>query len=187
MGIIAELEKMKWLPSEEITYQTTSSLAEVTDRLSKNIIPYRRMRFRLFPEDADKLYEGEIEAESFEIKRIIRYNNSFLPIITGSIETQGGKTVITVKMELRSLIKKFSLFYLTGLVLLQISFLTSRFELLILSFIPLSLIAFNYLLTHLAFKYESRRSVRELAGILEATLTLNASEPAAVNDTNNQQ
>ena len=98
---------MKYLPAENIVYKTKLKEHEVINRLSNYIEEEKLIRFGLFGGSISKAYEGEISKESFDIKRIIGYRNSFLPRINGIIEKDFDGTAIKVKMRLHILVVVF--------------------------------------------------------------------------------
>lgn len=95
---------MKYLPFERITYRTNLSEQEVLTKLSSFVEP---RKFGL-GRNQIKEYEGYIDNYSFEISRVIKYRNSFLPEISGRLQKNNLGTQIEVTMKLNL----FVLFFL---------------------------------------------------------------------------
>ncbi|RXM40882.1 hypothetical protein BOQ62_03640 [Chryseobacterium sp. CH21] len=73
---------MKYLPFERITYTTNLSEQEVLTRLSGFVEPKKFGLGRNYIKE----YEGSINDNNFEISRVIRNRNSFLPQIIGTVQ-----------------------------------------------------------------------------------------------------
>lgn len=98
---------MKFLPTENITYKTRLKEDEIIRRLSDCIEPEKTFRFGIFSSGSTKSYEGKINGQTFNIKRIISYRNSFLPRINGVIERDFDGLTIKVKMRLHTFVIVF--------------------------------------------------------------------------------
>lgn len=166
--------KMKYLPFENITYQTKLDSEEILSRINEIIEPKKTLRMTgIFGSSDHKPYEGSINGSSFNINRIIGYRNSFLPRIKGNIEKDFGKTKVNVKMRLHPFVLVFMIVWCGGVGLGFLAFLTATigkgtFEPAIL--IPLGMLLFGYGLTTGGFKYESIKSKKYLAELFEAEI-----------------
>jgi hypothetical protein len=88
---------MKLYPSERFTIEVAQPAAVVRERLRCAVETPRPFRqFRRSHEHPP--FEGWIREDTFEISRIIHYNNSFLPIIEGQIVESNGHTKVHVKI-----------------------------------------------------------------------------------------
>jgi len=148
---------MKYLPFERLVYETPHS--------EDQIIAYLKDEIR------SQSYSGSIKENSFELKRVIYYRNSFLPIIFGSIEkgTLGTRVSVRVRPHLFVLIFGgiwCGIVGLVAIIFLVVSLASLRFQ--PGMFIPLLMFAFGYALIMGAFKYESRRSKKDLAQLFNA-------------------
>lgn len=163
---------MKYLPFENITYQTKLTPAEILSRLDAIIEPRKAFRSAIiFRSKNHKPYEGSISGNSFHITRIIRYRNSFLPEIKGQVETYLGKTRVIVKMRLHPLVLIFLLIWCGAVGIFLIAFLISLIKEQTFDpsiFIPLTMLLFAYGLTTVGFKNESLKSKKYLAELFEA-------------------
>lgn len=97
---------MNLLPYEHFTIQTHLSAEEVNRRLADSVEPRKMVRWFSFNH---KPYEGDVSSDSFNIRRIIHYRNSFLPQITGSIRSDLGRTLIEIRMGLHPFVVLFTI------------------------------------------------------------------------------
>jgi hypothetical protein len=157
---------MKYLPFEHIIYTTHLSKQEIIKRLSDATEPKRNA----FASNrkSTKEYEGFINDDHFEINRIIRNRNSFLPQIRGSIQENNHKTQIDVKMELHVFVFVFLIFWCLFVLLFLIIVLITVEKISFDVLIPVGMLVFAYALTMFGFKSESMRSKEDLKKIFEA-------------------
>ncbi|MFN4152253.1 MAG: hypothetical protein ACK4IX_15025 [Candidatus Sericytochromatia bacterium] len=166
---------IKYLPVENVVYKTELKEDEVIRRLSDSIEAEKNFRFRIFVSSSSKPYEGKINSNKFEIKRIINYRNSFLPRIKGEISKESDKTIIKVKMKLHPFLVSFlsiwfiSIGFVTIILLLQL-FINATFN--PLTLIPFIMLMFAYVLTMFGFKFESNRSKKDLQKIFKAEIII---------------
>jgi len=163
---------MKYLPFENITYQTKLDSEEVLKRINEVIEPKKTFRMTgIFGSGEYKPYEGSINGSSFSITRISRYRNSFLPRIKGNIEKNFGKTEVNVKMRLHPFVLVFTFIWFGKVGQAFLADLTTsigkgNFEPTIL--LTLAMLLLGYGLTTGGFKYESIKSKKYLAELFEA-------------------
>lgn len=164
---------MKFLPKENITYETKLSEEEIIKRLADVIEPEKMFRGGIFGNKSTKPYEGKIDADEFNIKRIISYRNSFLPRINGVIETHYDGTTIRVKMRVHTVVQVFLYFCMGNVGLGCIELITKFFSDPVFtpaSFIPSGMMLFVYVLAMGSFKYESNKSKKDLQSVFEAEM-----------------
>lgn len=165
---------MKFLPFEKFTYRTDLDYNEVHHRLYDNIEPYQLIRFSsLFRNHSGKPYQGNLSNSSFDISRVIQYKNSFLPKIKGELKEDGKGTKIEVRMRLHLFAFIFMIVWFSGVTIAcffvgGLFFNNSSFE--PFSLIPFAMLIFGYLLVVGAFKYESIKSKKYFAHLLEAEI-----------------
>ncbi|WP_392534049.1 hypothetical protein [Nostoc sp. C117] len=94
---------MKILPYDTFTVFTSDPLPIVLQRLNDKIEPTKIFRFSR--EHAP--YQGTISEEGFQIRRIIHYRNSFLPVIRGRFEVEPYQILIHVRMSVNSFVMGF--------------------------------------------------------------------------------
>ncbi|MDX2070649.1 MAG: hypothetical protein SFV55_19635 [Haliscomenobacter sp.] len=164
---------MKYLPAENITFQSKLKEAELLQRLEDSIEPVRIFRFGPFKQSETKPYQGKIVGHSFNISRIIGYRNSFLPRISGSIENTFSGSLIRVKMRLHVVIIAFLCLWggimgVVGILFLSQAFGSTDFD--PMTLIPLGMLVVFYVVVMLAFKYESKLSKADLQSLFEAEI-----------------
>ena len=169
---------MRFLPIENVVYKTNLKEDEIIRRLSENIEPKKIFRFySLF--DSTKPYEGRIIGRNFKIRRVIRYMNSFLPHIRGIINNDLDGLTIKVKMRPHIFVITFICFWCGCVIYNFIAILTTDFthglcysEVRAIDiFFTLGMILSAYILSMLAFKFESRKSKKDLRKIFQAEMT----------------
>ena len=164
---------MKYLPAEDITFQSKLKEAELLQRLEDNIEPERAFRFGLFQRRETKPYQGKVVGNSFNISRIISYRNSFLPRISGNIENTFSGSLIRVKMRLHVAVLVFMCIWggivgAVGILFLSQAFGSTDFDPMML--VPLGMLVVFYVVIMLAFKYESNQSKADLQNLFEAEI-----------------
>lgn len=165
------LFQLKYLPFENITYKTRLKEAEVIQRIS-DIVGSKRSIFEAFKQQK-KPYEGSFRDNTFKISRVINYRNSFLPVISGTIQKEFDGTIIKVKMRLYPFVSVFAVIWLTGVLLAGAGMflhglLQSTFNW--FSLVPLGMFVFGYGLTMGAFKYETRKSKEYFRELFDAAI-----------------
>lgn len=181
------MKKLKYtdfVPIEKYTIQTNLSEEEVLLRLRKIIgNPDRRFQFSFMGIDLKKHsnasfdYEGTISDNTFKISRVIRYRNSFLPVIKGTVSSFVNKTEIHISMKMHLVVTIFMIFWLslTGIIasfiliillqsLISFNFRGLGFPMLI----PVMMFLFGYLMMLFGFKYEARKAKKDLNILWEA-------------------
>lgn len=164
---------MKYLPAEDITFQSKLKESELLQRLEDSIERVKAFRFGLFNRKDTKPYQGKIVGHSFNISRIISYRNSFLPQISGTIENTFSGSLIRVKMRLHVAVIIFLCIWgaiMGGVCILFLSqaFGSTDFDPMML--IPLGMLVVFYVVIMLAFKYESKQSIADLQSLFEAEI-----------------
>ena len=164
---------MKFLPLENITYRTRLKEEEIINRLSDHIEPEKKIRLVSFDSGSTKAYEGQINAKSFNIKRIITYRNSFSPRISGVINKDFEGLKISVKMRMHIFVIIFMCFWCCMAVfgcvgvLIEVS---NEPEFMLGDLMPFGMLLFGYALALGGFKYESNKSKKDLQRIFEAEI-----------------
>jgi hypothetical protein len=166
----------KYLPVEDYVLTTKLSPQEVHNRIAANIEPRAGIRLSLLPRHTSKPYEGQIYNNQFTISRIIHYRNSFLPIIKGTISSYLSQTQIAITMKPHSFVLVFMLVWMgfVGLacvgILIALAIKGNRLfggGFSPFAFIPFVMLVFGALLTHFAFKMESKKARLFLAYLLQ--------------------
>jgi len=165
---------MKILPSEQLTFRTNLSKTEIIQKISENVALVPKQVFGLRKKDFSKVFEGTIEKDGFKISRTINYRNSFLPLIHGQIAEKNTHSEVKVQMTLQPFVKIFISFWLGAvalglLAILIASVSENKFEPAFA--IPLLMLAGGFALTHLAFRYEYKKSRLELKKLFGAAIS----------------
>lgn len=171
---------MRILPYEDYQLITSLPEKEVIELISRQIEPKQALRFAQFRRNKNwKPYEGEITGNIFRIIRVIRYRNSFLPMIFGTIESRGGETRISIEMRMMPLATLFIFLLMGVIVIMEISFLYIGLHdqsFLPAIAVPLMMFALGYFMVYWGFKIESVRSKKFLRELLRADEEIAASK-----------
>ncbi len=163
---------MTFLPFETIVIETPLTKEEAISNLTKSIEPEKTFRF--LNKSDTKHFEGQLRGNEFEIKRIISYRNSFLPIVKGRLQTIGTGTRLTVNMRVHVAVMIFMAvwFGFVGLFFV-VSLLGSEDngETILL---PLGMLLFGYALTMGGYLFESYRTKEILTDITKGRIVSNA-------------
>jgi hypothetical protein len=165
------------LPFENYVLTTRLSAEEVLKRIADNVQQKQDFSFSTFNRNYTKPYTGQIIGTNFTMSRNINYRNSFLPIVKGQITTYLGQTQVNIKMRPVIVVLIFISFWLGVVGLVCIGMILAgllQFKQILhngfspMLFIPFGMFAFGCLLTHFAFKGESKNSKEFLARLLES-------------------
>jgi hypothetical protein len=99
---------MAFIPFQKLTVTSPLSPEEVLSRLAGALEPMMKTGRRWIFDPNAKPYEGEILGREFRIRRVIGYRNSFLPVITGTVEPAEQGSVISIKLRLRRVTAVFA-------------------------------------------------------------------------------
>jgi hypothetical protein len=157
------------LPYQKLVFNSPLSREELTRRLAREVSE-SRWGFAFF-ERREELFEGTITGEGFKISRIIRYRNSFLPVIQGNFSPTARGVRVDVTLRLHGGVLAFSVVWLSfvvlGIVSVASEVLRSR-QLGQGSLIPFGMLTFFYLLVTLSFGFEARKARKLLSEVFEA-------------------
>ena len=153
---------MNFLPQESLVYKTHLSKDEIINRLKNETEPKQWIRTGgVFTDEKYKTFEGIVNEDSFQIRRIIRYGNSFLPQVEGKIEENKENTLIHIKMKLHTFVIIFlcvwcSFVFLGALFMMTLAWLDTegRDVLGLAAFVPFLMLLIISVVTFLAFNYE---------------------------------
>jgi F0F1-type ATP synthase assembly protein I len=166
---------MKFIPREQLTCQTHLSSKQVLEKLTSIVEPCKTFRLTFFwqKNKNHKPYEGKIEANQFEISRIIGYRNSFLPEIKGMITPKNKKTQIDLRLEMNSFVRTFVLFFTIVVSLFFISiayYAVSNGHFTPIILVPLCMVVFGYIGVLWAFNYEAKKAKKDLSELWQTEL-----------------
>lgn len=165
----------KLLPFEKLIYQSTLSKEELITHLQNEIEPEKSFTFGARKSSYSKPYIGKIYLNRFEIKKVVTYRNSFLPVIKGEIKEGINGAKINIKMGLVDFVKVFMILWLGAVsfgcigALYSLIFTdTANSEAGFFMFIPFAMLLFGLGMVSFGFKAESQRSIKDLEEILQA-------------------
>lgn len=155
-------------PSFKTVFRSALTRQDVTERLQAKVEPSKTVRFNRstgFP------FEGAVNAQSFQLRRILNYRNSFAPDIKGEINEDSSGSRIEVTFSIHPLaLALFGFILGMGLlvsaILTTIAFSSGGFELRVflpVLALPAAVAIFNY-----AFHSERKTSTRLLEDIFQA-------------------
>lgn len=170
-----------FLPVEKYSILTSLSQEEAMQRLYQvTDLSRKRMQLQIprFPQFKKTIstYTGTLSKTDFKISRNISYQNSFLPVIEGTIGSFSGKTEIRISMKLHILVKVFMIIWLSLTGLAALGVLIVALNLLVkgrihvmhpMTLIPIGMFLFGYMLMLFTFKIEAGKSKRDLNALFE--------------------
>ncbi len=162
-----------FFPYKKASIITNKSAHEVIGIIRNNTS--ERVLFSLF-RSYKSYFEGEVTDNGFKINRVIRYRNSFLPIIIGTLDNTCGKTQINLKMRLHLFVIVFGLIWFSGSLIALIGFAPNiLFDKMsnngvMESIFPLFFISFGYLLFTIPFIIESKIALNKLVKLVYGEL-----------------
>lgn len=124
------------------------------------------------PFGARREFEGTVGNDTFKISRIIRYRNSFLPVIEGRVESIGNASRVSITMR--------PFWFVSAFLAIWIAFFACFLVIATLNRGPISdsrsfavfagFASFGYLLASISFGIEARRARRSLERLLAYSL-----------------
>jgi hypothetical protein len=166
---------MNYLPCNNVVFHSPLKYKDACDRISDFVGPRRNLSSNGY-KAYSKSYEGDVKGNKFDISRLINYRNSFIPVITGKIETNihGTGSVVTVQMELNVLVVVFLTLLgislsLTGIILLLAS-IESDGKIAFAAIIAFSIPLVFYYFSITAFGVECDKSTSDLKELFKAEI-----------------
>jgi hypothetical protein len=159
---------MPLFPDERFVIDAQAAPEEVRDRLSSAVASGRGVSLR----KPEAVFTGTVGSNSFQLRPVLGYRNSFVPTARGSFASGSAGTRVDVRLRLLPAVAIFMVVWLSlaaafFLVMVVIAVLNpSR------SWLPLigiAFFAFGYLLMTLSFSFEARRIRTNLAMLLSGT------------------
>lgn len=167
----------KLLPFEKLVYHSILNKEELITHFQNEIEAEKSFGFGAHRSSYSKPYIGKFYLNRFEIKRVVNYRNSFLPVIKGEIKDGINGAKISVKMGLADFVKAFMILWLGAVsfgcigALYSLIFTdTVNSEAGFFIFIPFAMLLFGLGMVSFGFKAESQRSIKDLEEILQAKI-----------------
>lgn len=114
-------------------------------------------------------YIGDVNGNNFRVRRDIQYRNSFLPIVSGTIEPGMGTTTLRVKLRMHTIVTVFEVLWLTVSFFFALLTLLQREYKAILY--PLMFCAGGYAMAMIAFHLEARIIKRDFRSQFAARIS----------------
>lgn len=121
--------------------------------------PEKWYRWRWPSSANDDRFEGQIGADSFHVRRIIGYRNSFLPVVDGTVHAAGRGSKIEVQMRPFAFVAVFAAVWVAGV---SVALFTPMWP------FGLGMLAFFYAMTMGGFWYEASKQEQTLQEIFQA-------------------
>lgn len=166
----------KYLPYEKYTLISRLTAEQICQRIAQNTEQKKIGFLRRGWRGSEYPYEGYITGHLFRISRIIRYRNSFQPVIKGHILPFHGHTQVNIDMRLPDFTMFFMCVWLGVVGLVCLGMIIGIFvhlgeevhsKLRPDYFIPFIMFLFGYFLALIGFKTESAKSKLFLSRLLE--------------------
>ena len=157
---------MRIIPYKKIRINHTKNKDIVREIINSSIEPCKIFGYS----NSNKMFCGHIEDSSFKIRRIIKYRNSFLPILKGNILDQ--EVIVTIRMNhfANIFMSIWMLYAVVGFifstVFIIVLLLSGKFE--ILSLPGLILAPAGFLMLKIGFWKEVKKAETELTSIINS-------------------
>ena len=165
--ILVSIIMVSLLPYRQISVSTDLAMEGAVSRLSAITTEQNVSAWSLPP--SGKKYAGQVSPQGFNIKRIIGYTNSFLPVLDGKFIATDEGTRLDIHMALHPLVKLFLVFWSTPLLLaflyLAYQGISNGMSFSQVTLWPLGMVAVAYLIIYTIFWVESLEDQRLITGL----------------------
>jgi hypothetical protein len=162
------LSDMPLFPDERFVIDAQAAPDEVRDRLSSAVARGRRVSLRR----PKAVFTGTVGTNSFQLRPVLGYRNSFVPVARGSFTSGSAGTRVDVRLRMLPAVAIFMAVWLSLATAFFLGLVVIAFRNPARSWLPLVGIvffAFGYLLMKLSFSFEARRIRANLALLLSGT------------------
>jgi hypothetical protein len=97
-GVAESRRDVKFLPYHRFEFVSPLKPRDALAAMSAKTEPERLFRWRWPNAANEQRFEGTVGGDRFHVRRVIGYNNSFLPVINGVVHGQGAGSRIVVTM-----------------------------------------------------------------------------------------
>ncbi len=161
---------MFMLPSLDEIIESDKSPEEISQIMGAITVSRREHYFA----DMRGEFVGEIDMTGFKVMSNIHHRNSFLPVITGSIRTEGNRSIIAIKMRMHPLTSVFSVIWLSGvavflLIGICIACVDRNASSLMLICMSAGMMLFGQLLIRGGFYGPARKAIARLRELFEVS------------------
>jgi len=160
-----DMSGMPLFPAGRFVIDAEAAPDEVRDRLSSAVVRGGKVSLR-GPKAA---FTGTVGTNSFELRPVLSYRNSFVPTARGSFASGIAGTRVNVRLRMLPAVAIFMAVWLSIATAFFIGMLVIAFRNPSRSWLPLvgiAFFAFGYLLMTLSFSFEARRIRTNLALLL---------------------
>jgi|LGVE01.1.fsa_nt_gb hypothetical protein len=170
---------MKILPSDRFEIETELPLETAVEILQSSVEAKKFIRFS----SGNAPFQGEISYDGFKITRIIHYQNSFLPVVTGKFLPGNSGVRVVVHLGLHPLVSAFMYFWFGGLGLgiigIVAKFISKQILFSPMLLIPFGMMIFGWALVSGGFWFEAKKQKSMLIKLLNGA---EISEPSSQPD-----
>jgi len=152
---------MKLLPIEHYDIVSLESTDAVFKSIDKNV---QALRLSLLVPKGSKPLIGKRMDKRFNLRRVIRHQNPFLPIAFGEIKSDDGRVRVSVTLRMNRFVSMFLTLWASMCLLATVQFLFSDNPLVVL--VPLVMLAFLFLIARVGFWNEVPKIKRLLSQVL---------------------
>lgn len=152
---------MKFLPYHRFEIESPLSRHAALEAIAAHAEPEKWFRWRWPSSGNDDRFEGEVRDDSFHLRRIIGYRNSFLPVIDGRVDTGVRGARITIAMRPFVIVFAFGGLWALGVLAFLISLPDFWWA-------ALLMLGFLYLMVMGGFWFEAAKQERTLRRIFQA-------------------
>jgi hypothetical protein len=163
-----DLSDMRLFPAERFVIDAQAAPDEVRDRLSSAVVHGRRVSLRR----PEAVFTGTVGANSFQLRSVLGYRNSFVPTAHGSFATGSTGTRVDVRLRMFPAVAIFMAVWLSlaaAFFLVMVVIAVRNPSRSWLPLVGIAFFAFGYLLMNLSFSFEARRIRTNLVLLLSGT------------------
>lgn len=154
---------MKLTPAKDLTIQSAKS-----PEIILQILQYNTQQE--VKSNKDSPFIGSIHLNTFQLRRRIQQQNSFLPVIKGQVENSKGGSHIHLKMRLHSSVLLFVVVWILFTAGFAFIGYTMGNGMLIFQAQPLIMMFFGYAITLFGFRREADKAEQELLKLFKGKL-----------------
>ncbi|RYD89508.1 MAG: hypothetical protein EOP54_25490 [Sphingobacteriales bacterium] len=165
---------MKLFPHHKLILHTRLSPQQCLDHLEVNTTPANPTGFR-WREPKGTKFIGFTYPDSFRVRPVLYYNNSFLPIVHGAVTPIPMGSQITITFKLAPFVLVFMYFWIGILTLVTVGILIAGIihdgiprEI----FVPLVMLGVGVTLMHFGFETEYNNARQELINLFKSDSTI---------------
>jgi len=156
-------------PYDRFVIESKLPVREVVERLRTYVQATQKYRFgsgQFQRASSTRKFQGILSENGFTLSRIIKYGNSFLPVIDGAFEPTSRGTTIQVRMKLHWAVVCFMAVVVAVLAVGTVRGLTELWPSPAFAIVPAFFLTMLWLMSFLGFRWEAKRARALLEKIL---------------------